>query len=308
LDKTKDNLLKSLCDVHSPSGEEANMKDFILNYVNSNASSWKVKPQIYYGEDFQDCLILIFGEPNVAAFAHMDTTGFTVRYQDQLIPVGGPEVSGGETLTGYDDLGEIECQLEINDEHQLFYKFGRAIVSGTSLVYKSDFKEKENYYFSPYLDNRIGIYNLLKMAEKLENGALVFSCWEEHGGGSVPFLVKFLYEKLRIQKMLVSDITWISDGIHFEEGVVISYRDKNIPRKSFIDRITQIAIAGNIPFQVEVEAYGSSDAREIQLSPYPIDWCFIGPPVENAHSHQEKIAKKDLAAMVSFYQLLMARL
>lgn len=300
-----DDLLKSLCEVHSPSGEEVYMKDFILNYVNLNASSWKVKPQIFHGEGFQDCLILVFGKPEVAAFAHMDTTGFTVRYQDQLIPIGGPEVNGSEILTGWDDLGEIECHLEVNDEHQLHYKFGRAIVSGTSLVYKSDFKEDSNYCFSPYLDNRIGIYNLLKVAEGLENGALVFSSWEEHGGGSVPFLVKFIYEKYGIEKMLVSDITWISDGIHFEEGVVISYRDKNIPRKSFIEQITQIAKKGNIPFQIEVEAYGSSDAREIQLSPYPIDWCFIGPPVENAHTHQEKIAKTDLKTMISFYKLLM---
>lgn len=301
-------LLKSLSQVHSPSGEEVNMKQYILNYVNENDAKWKVKPRIFHGEKFQDCLILIFGKPKVAAIAHMDTTGFTVRYQDQLIPIGSPEVKGNELLTGSDELGEIECKLSLNDEHQLQYKFGRAIISGTSLVYKSNFIEDRSYYYSPYLDNRIGIYNLLKIAENLENGALVFSCWEEHGGGSVPFLVKFLYEKYKLMKILISDITWISDGVGFNAGVVISYRDKNIPRRSFINCITNLAIKNNIPFQVEVEAYGSSDAREIQISPYPIDWCFIGPPIEHAHSSQEKISKYDLKSMISFYQILMDQL
>lgn len=301
-------FLKSLFQVHSPSGEEVNMKHFILNYVNESYATWKVKPRIFHGEEFQDCLILIFGKPKVAAIAHMDTTGFTVRYQDQLIPIGGPEVKGNEILMGSDELGEIECKLSLNDDHQLHYKFGRAIKTGTNLVYKDNFIEEHSYYYSPYLDNRIGIYNLLRIAENLENGALVFSCWEEHGGGSVPFLVRFLYEKYKIMRMLISDITWITDVVGFNDGVVISYRDRNIPRRSFINSITNLAIENKIPFQVEVEAYGSSDAREIQISPYPIDWCFIGPPIENAHSSREKISINDLKTMISFYQILMDQL
>lgn len=301
-------LLKSLSEVHSPSGEETNMKEFILNYIYQYASKWKVKPQIFQGENFQDCLVLVFGKPTVAAFAHMDTIGFMVRYQDQLIHIGGPEVSGDEMLVGNDELGDIECKLTLNEEHQLHYKFGRAIISGTSLSYKNNFQESDQFITSPYLDNRVGIYNLLKIAENLKNGALVFSCWEEHGGGSVPFLTKFLYDKFQIKKMLISDITWISDGVAFHNGVVVSFRDKNIPRRSFIDNIVKLTIKNEITFQIEIEAYGSSDAREIQQSPYPIDWCFIGPPIENAHSNHEKISKQDLDSMLSIYSMLFNKL
>ena len=35
-------LLKSLSQVHSPSGEEVNMKQFILNFVETNSKKWKV--------------------------------------------------------------------------------------------------------------------------------------------------------------------------------------------------------------------------------------------------------------------------
>jgi putative aminopeptidase FrvX len=108
--------------------------------------------------------------------------------------------------------------------------------------------------------------------------------------------------------MLVSDVTWISDGVSFNNGVVVSYRDKNIPRKSFINSIRHLLIENKLKFQDEVEAYGSSDAREIQLSPYPIDWCFIGAPIENAHTNQEKVHKHDLHSMISCYKILMENL
>lgn len=297
-------LLKRLCEVKSPSGEEWRMKEFVKTYVAENQHLWKTKPTLVDGEDFQDCVMLIFGEPKVAAFAHMDTTGFTVRYQDQLVPIGGPEVLGNETLHGEDDLGEIECQLLLDDDGHVRYAFGRGITTGTCLVYKSKFLEDDQYIQSPYLDNRVGIYNLLKVAETLENGALVFSCWEEHGGGSVPFLVKYLYENFRISKMLVSDVTWVTEGVHFQQGVVISYRDRSIPRKSFVEEIIRTAKAHDISCQTEVEAHGASDGREIQASPYPIDWCFIGPPVEHVHTDHEKIAKSDLESMTVFYKLL----
>ena len=300
-------LLKSLCSVHSPSGEERAMKHFILDHISRNAESWKVQPEVV-GEELQDCLILIFGKPEIAAFAHMDTTGFTVRYQDQLIPIGGPEVSGNEILTGQDALGEIECKLRLDAEGQLCYQFGRAIMTGTSLVFKPAFQEDPAFMTSPYLDNRAGIYNLLKLAEKLENGALVFSGLEEHGGGTVPYLVKLLYERYAIKKMLVSDITWATDGVRLNEGVVVSFRDHNIPRRSFVDKIVKLATDNNISYQIEVEAGGSSDGREIQLSPYPIDWCFVGVPLEHMHSNHEKISKADLSSMMLLYKILMQNL
>ena len=303
-----DHLLKNLCHIHSPSGEEAGMIQFILDYAISVSGSWKVKPQLFYGHNFQDCLIMIFGKPQLAAFAHMDTTGFTVRYQNQLIPIGSPEVSGGEKLVGKDGLGEIECLLEQNMEGQVHYRFGRGIEAGTSLSFEPNFIEQQEIIQSPYLDNRIGIYNLLKIAPQIEHGALVFSCWEEHGGGSVPYLVRFLYEKYQISQALISDVTWVTDGVYAGEGTVISIRDHNIPRRSFLNKITRIANAKNVTYQKEVEAHGSSDGREIQHSPYPVDWCFIGPPVQHVHSDHEEVHKTDISSMIDLYKILFTEL
>lgn len=301
-------LLKDLCEIHAPSGEEIHMKNFLKKYIVEEQKGWKVQPKLIEGEVFQDNLILVFGKPTTAVFAHMDSIGFTVRYQNQLIPIGGPDVESGYRLKGVDGLGPIHCSLEVNEENQLFYKFGRAIERGTSLTFDCDFRENKEYVESCYLDNRLGIYNCLKLAETMENGMIVFSCWEEHGGGSVPMIAKFMYEQYQIKQALISDITWITEGVLHGKGVAISMRDRNIPRQSFVNTIIAIAEESDIPYQLEVESGGSSDGRELQQSPYPIDWCFVGAPEDNVHSPNEKVHKKDIESMLALYQLLMKKL
>lgn len=298
-------LLKALVDVHAPSGEEAAMKEFILQYVLENQDSWKTKPAIFHGEEFMDCLVLSFGKPRTAVFAHMDSVGFTVRYGNQLLPIGGPEVETGYWLTGKDVLGPIECKLVVGQDYGLAYDFGRGVDRGTSLVFKSNFRETRDYIQSPYLDNRLGVYNALRLAETLEDGIIIFSCWEEHGGGSVPFLAKFIYEQFQVRQALISDITWVTEAVRPGKGVAISLRDKYIPRKSFTDKILSIASASGIPYQIEVEGSGASDGRELQLSPYPFDWCFIGAPESHVHSPDEKVHKKDIVSMLGMYSVLM---
>ncbi len=284
------------------------MKAFLMDYIQKHSGDWAVTPELIHGDEFQDCLLVKFGEPKVAAYAHMDSVGFTTRYENQLVPIGSPEVESGFVLTGSDSQGSIECKLIVDKDNRLFHDFGRAIDRGTELVFKPTFKETGRYIESCYLDNRLGVYTLLRLAETLENGLLVFSCWEEQGGGSVPYLARYMFEQWQIRTALVADITWVTDGVQHGKGVAISMRDKNIPRRSFIDQIINLANTSGIEYQLEVEAFGSSDGRELQYSPYPIDWCFIGAPESGVHSPHEKVHKADIAAMVSLYKYLMPAL
>ncbi|WPP50110.1 zinc-binding metallopeptidase family protein [Catalinimonas niigatensis] len=307
------NLLKELCEVFAPSGDEVLMKEFILNYVEEHQSNWKVQPEVIATDQLQDCLILRFGKPRTAVFAHMDSIGFTVRYQDQLIPIGSPDVKDGYPLVGHDALGPILCKLKVQEQKKdkkkkLHYTFGRGISSGTNLVFECDFKDKKKYITSCFLDNRLGIYNILKLAESLEDGLLVFSCWEEQGGGAVPFLLDYIMKHHPVQQCLIADITWVTEGVKHGEGAVISLRDRNIPRRSFVNKLIQLAGKSDIPFQLEVEGEGSSDGREIQQSPYPLDWCFVGVPIANTHTPHEKVQKKDIESYLNMYHYLMRTL
>jgi len=310
------NLLKDLCKVHAPSGSESKMKSFLLSHIEKVMAQWKIKPDIIAGDDFQDCLILVFGKPRTAVFAHMDNVGYTVGYNNQLIKIGGPKAKEGTELYGNDSKGEVNGTLnysikeESDDVKQLTITLdsNRTIDRGTPLSYKPKFKEDGDYIESNYLDNRLGILNALKLAETLENGAIVFSAWEEVGGGSVGFLAKYLYEKLQIKQALISDITWVTEGVKHGKGVAISMRDSGIPRRSYIEKIISIAERSKIDFQLEVESAGGSDGNAIQRSPYPIDWCFIGAPEDNVHMPNERVYKYDFKCMTLLYSELMREL
>lgn len=301
-------LLKKLCSIQATCGDESVIKKFILDYVKKHADSWRSTPVVHEGDHLMDNVILEFGSPKTAIFAHMDSVGFTVRYENQLIPIGGPEARKGFRLVGEDPFGLIECELDKNEDNQLFYKFGRSIFTGTPLTFKPDFREDKDFVQCCYLDNRLGMLNALEVAKTVENGLIIFSTGEEHGGGSVPLIMNYVMKRWPLKFALISDITWVTDGVHHGKGVVISMRDRNIPSQNFVKKIINLAERNSIDFQLEVESGGSSDGREVHHSPYPVKWCFIGAPEDHVHSPDEKVHKKDIASMISLYQLLMAEL
>lgn len=305
-------LLKKLVEIRGASGDESKVRDFVIKYVKKEQKKWKVEPQLFYGDDFQDALILVFGKPRTAIFAHMDSIGFTVGYRKNLIKIGGPCTIDGIQLVGSDSQGEIETELMVIENHEgpdeLHYIFEREIERGTILTFKPNFRETEVSIQSPYMDNRLGMWSALKVAETLENGAIVFSTYEEHGGNSVGFCGRFLYEKYGLRQALISDITWVTHGVTHGEGVAISMRDSGVPRRSYLNEIIKLAKKSKIKFQLEVESAGGSDGTMLQKTDLPFDWCFIGAPEDNVHSPDEIVAKYDIMCMVELYKYLMTYL
>lgn len=302
-------LLRALCQVAAPSGHEAPLTEFVLQYVKTQQIGWRVQPTILHGADLQDCLILVFGQPRTAVFAHLDSIGFTVRYGRQLVRIGGPRAETGYRLVGHDAHGPIDCTLVVDEEtDELRYEFTREIERGTELTFHCDFRETATTVQSCYLDNRLGVWNALRLAETLENGIIAFSCWEEHGGGSVAYLARRIYEAYGVRQALISDITWVTEGVHAGQGVAISLRDSLIPRRAYVERIRALAQAAGIPYQLEVEGSGGSDAKELQHSAHSWDWCFIGAPEDHVHSPDEIVDKRDIDSMLKMYQKLMQEL
>ncbi len=306
-------LLKEMCSIHAPSGNEAPMTKFLLDYIKKHQKDWKVKPKIYSGEGFQDCIVLAFGKPKTAIFAHIDSIGFTVRYDKELIKIGGPRTIDGIELIGEDSKGKAEVKLKLavdkkTKETKLEYGYKRNLDTGTELTFKPNWRETKEYVQCCYMDNRLGVWSSLKVAETLENGIICFSCWEEHGGGSVSYLQKFIFEKFGVKQALIADITWVTKGVPHGKGVVISLRDSLIPRRSYLNRIIEIAEKSKIKYQLEVEGSGGSDAKELQMAETPWDWCFVGAPEDNVHSPDEKVYKNDIDEMVKLYKVLMEKL
>ena len=302
-------LLEQLISIRGASGDEGLIRDFLLEYIDQNKSSWKAEPTVFSGEGFQDAIILVFGQPKTAIFAHIDTIGFTTAYDKNLIKIGGTRTIDGMKLVGSDSRGEIETELMVieDDEGQrnLKYVYDREIDLGTDLTFMPNFRINNQYVQSPYLDNRLGVLNALNAAEHIENGVIVFSTYEEHGGGSVGFLGKYIYEKYNVHQALISDITWVTEGVRHDGGVAISMRDSGVPRKSYLNKIIDIARKNNVHFQLEVESAGGSDGTMLQKTDLPFDWCFIGAPEDNVHSPDEKVFISDIEDMMELYVVLM---
>ena len=88
-------LLKELCGISAPSSDESRLANFILEYVEKNSFSWRHKPRVVSGEDYQDCVMLVWGNPRTAMIAHIDSVGFMVGYGNSLLPVGTPRCPDG---------------------------------------------------------------------------------------------------------------------------------------------------------------------------------------------------------------------
>lgn len=292
------------------------MRDLLLERIETEKKHWRKEPRILKGEGLQDCLVLLFGEPRTAVFAHMDSVGFTVKNEQELVKIGGPKCESGYRLVGRDSQGDLECELIVEEsedekgrkQQTLKYDADRRIDRGTSLTFKPNFREEEDYIQCCYMDDRLGVFNAFRLCETLENGAVVFSAWEEHGGGSVESLGRILYEEHGIDRALISDITWVTEDVHHGEGVAVSMRDSGIPRRSYVEKVLEHAEASDIPYQIEVEGAGGSDGIALQRSPYPFDWCFVGAPESGVHSPDEKVHERDAEAMMELYKYLMKKL
>lgn len=305
-------LLQVLCEIPGAASDEGKVASFVKKYVETYSPNWKVQPKVISGQGFQDCIILVFGKPRTAIYAHMDSIGFSIGYGNSLIKVGGPRLSEGLQLVGTDSQGEIDTELMIADQEdgskELFCVSERTIDRGTLLTFKPNFRETETHVQSPYLDNRLGMWNALKVAETLEDGAIVFSCYEEHGGNAVGACARYLLENYGVYQALISDITWATIGVPQGKGVAISMRDSMLPRRSYLNRIIELAKESNVDFQLEVESAGGSDGGVLQKSDLPIDWCFIGAAEDNVHTPDEIVAKYDIMCMVELYKYLMIHL
>lgn len=296
-------LLEQLTAIPGASSDEGKISEFILKHVAENQSAWKSKPTVLHGDEMQDNVILVFGEPRTAIYAHTDTVGFTVGHRNRLIEIGSPSPREGTRLVGHGRNGLAECVFERKGK-----PVGTDLEPGTILTYKPNFVETQTTIQSPYLDNRLGVWAALKIAETLENGAIVFGTYEEHGGNSTAPLARLLLEKHGVRQALILDVTWATEDVRIGCGTAISMRDASLPRRSYTNRVLEIASETGIDYQIEIQSSGGSDGTYLQKSEMLIDWCFIGPAQENPHTAEETVSKHDIDCTVKLYEELMRKL
>lgn len=298
-------LLEKLCSISAPSSDESRLSNFIVEYVEKYSFSWRHKPKVICGEDYQDCVMLVWGNPRTAIVAHLDSVGFMVGYNNQLIPIGSPRCEDGTELVGFQGGKDVSCIFRCLSDGTMTFESSEELERGTILTYKPNFREDDEFIVSPFLDDRVGVYIALRLAHSMKNGAIIFTTGEETGAGNVKFCWRYLYKMYHIHNALISDITWITDGIEYGKGCVVSMKDTNLPRRSYVEKILAVAKRENIAIQREIESAGGSDGASLQKIPYAVNWCFVGAAQELPHSPSEKICKSDIDSMYLLYKELM---
>ena len=94
-------LLKKLQSIMAVTGNEERMKTFLLKYIQQNKKNWKTLPKIIHGHKFDNMIILVFGKPRTAAFAHMDDVGFITGHNNKLFRLGNTKEQNKDKLYGY---------------------------------------------------------------------------------------------------------------------------------------------------------------------------------------------------------------
>lgn len=295
-------LLRRLTEIPGASSDEGAISEFILKHVDENQADWKRRPTVLAGGEWHDNVVLIFGQPRTAIWAHTDTVGFTVGHGNRLIEIGSPRPGQRTTIVGEDSQGQIETTAENSTAT------GRQIEPGTILTYKPAFEETDENVHSPYLDNRLGVFAALSIAKTLTDGAIVFGTYEEHGGNAAAALARILKETYDVRQALILDATWATEHVRLGNGTAVSLRDGSIPRRSYLRRVLKIARNSGVDFQLEVQSVGGSDGTQLQASELLIDWCFVGPPTEGAHTPRETANKHDIDCTVELYRQLMEKL
>jgi putative aminopeptidase FrvX len=304
-----DVLLDRLFAIDSPAGDESAMADFLVDWIDSShsRSAGSGKPHVDIVR-LRDCLVVAKGErPSVALFAHIDTTGFTAGYDGALIPIGTPAAKVGDLLRVAGDSSATTGVIA-GSEDEGWSLTGLDATPGQRLVYASRPMEAGGVLRSPYIDNRAGVWAVLKALQSCDRIALALTTGEETSGGGAAICARCLHESLGITKALVSDITWDTAHVHSGKGVAISRRDRYVPSQKYVDRLISLAAESGLPYQIEIESDGGSDGAGIERSGYPIDWAFVGAPEKRPHSACEEAAKTDLEAMAAMLSYLVHRL
>jgi endoglucanase len=322
-------LIQKLVESHGPSGYEAEIRRLVRQEVASYADEvW---------EDNLGNLIAHKGAPEtngqkIMLAAHMDEIGLMATHIDghgfiRFLPIGGVMahtcvgsrvrfLSGTAGLIGMEVLDQAN---KLPAFEQMFIDVGAAsqedcpVKVGDVAVFERPFVDLGNRLISKAMDDRIGVAILIETLRKLSATPhqvfFVFSVQEEVGVRGATTAAYGLDPDVG----LALDVTRSGDtprGVKMEvrlgAGPAIKVRDQGMlsdPR--VVSWMATTAEAARIPYQLEVLAGGSTDARAIQLTRAGVLAGCLSIPCRYIHSPSEMVALSDVQHAVALMLALL---
>jgi putative aminopeptidase FrvX len=296
-----DALLGTLMTEEATSGDEGRLVERLADLL----AGYGVERTMRVG----NTLIAVKGKPTLAVLAHIDSIGFTLGYDNRLIPVGGPNVTDGVAIraTVGDRVFRGRVRVEDEDDHEYRLVEGEG-PPATRWVYDTVPALGTKALQGAYLDNRFGVYTGLHLLRLHDDVLVAFTASEEASGRGALDAGRWVYENTTIRRALIADITWATKYVKPGKGPAVSFRDAFLPRKAWFDQVRQAAERSGIKHQIEIESAGSSDGGMLERSGYGIDWLFVGAPENGYHTATESLQREDAENMLRLYDALIASL
>ena len=328
-------LLKDLCMLNGTSGDEKNVRDFIISHLPEDCD--------YAVDSLGNLIVNKKGETEpknkVALFAHMDEVGFIVTYitEDGFVnvaSVGGMDNSAlfGKKLTINGQVGVAgakaihQCSSDeakkIPEITDVSVDFGfesrgeaeKYISLGDFGYFKSDFVEFGNDMIkSKALDDRLGCAVMLELLQEKSkiNYTCVFTVQEEIGtrGATVSAYTVNPDYAIVIETTTASDIPDTPENkkvCKVGKGAVVSFMDRGtIYNKDLYKKAREIADKNGIANQTKTVVAGGNDASAIHKSAGGIKTIAVSLPCRYIHSSASVGSKADMESVKSLVNALL---
>ena len=328
-------LLKDLCLLNGTSGDEKNVRDFIISHLPEDCD--------YAVDSLGNLIVNKKGETEpknkVALFAHMDEVGFIVTYitEDGFVnvaSVGGIDNSAlfGKKLTINGQVGVAgakaihQCSSDeakkIPEITDVSVDFGfesrgeaeKYISLGDFGYFKSDFVEFGNDMIkSKALDDRLGCAVMLELLQEKSkiNYTCVFTVQEEIGtrGATVSAYTVNPDYAIVIETTTASDIPDTPENkkvCKVGKGAVVSFMDRGtIYNKDLYKKAREIADKNGIANQTKTVVAGGNDASAIHKSAGGIKTIAVSLPCRYIHSSASVGSKADMESVKSLVNALL---
>lgn len=316
-------LIKKLTEAYGPSGRESEVHQLILEELSDHIDGYKF-------DAVGNLLVWKYGSSGkkILFDAHSDEIGLVVTNITEkgflrVDAVGGvsPHTFVGHRVRFPNAVGIVYVEGETEEERKknwtnltldnMFVDIGAKnyeeakskVPIGSFGVYDSYFYQMGDYLVSKAMDDRIGcaiIVELFKRIKSCPNTIIgSFSVQEEVGlvGASVAAYT------LSPDVCIAIDVTDSADypkafkrhSMVLGKGPAIKVKDRaSISNRSIVEKLVELAEAGQIPYQMEVLVFGGTNAAALQRTRAGIPSATVSVPTRYVHTPSETVCLSDV--------------
>jgi len=316
-------LIRKLTEAYGPSGRESEVHGLILEELSNYIDGYKF-------DAVGNLLVWKYGSSGkkILFDAHSDEIGLVVTNITEkgflrVDAVGGvlPQTFVGHRVRFANTVGVVYVEGETEEERKknwtnltldnMFVDIGAKsyeeakskVPIGSFGVYDSHFFEMGDYLVSKAMDDRIGCAVIVELFKRLKScpNTIIgsFSVQEEVGlvGASVAAYT------LVPDVCIAIDVTDSADypkafkrhAMVLEKGPAIKVKDKaSISNRMIVEKLVELAEASGIPYQMEVLAFGGTNAAALQRTRAGIASATVSIPTRYVHSPSEMVCKDDV--------------